>query len=162
MSIVAFDKDHCLALRPRFTVQVWMDTLPAAVDDNIDKLTPWVATQSGPIAHLVVVDTRGNPPSKEARARLEALASVLAPHTTVIAYAYEGDGFKGAAIRAVMTALALLASRKYPVKICATLPAALAFITEHVDDDPGYGSAKERATLAVEAIKAMRSAVGQV
>lgn len=142
--MLAIDRHHCLAVYRHLNIQCWDETHVDAVQDNIERLGTLLEQSTGAIACLVVLEPDASPPDSNARRKLDELAELLMSRSTCLAYVYQGSGFRAAAIRGVMVALTLLGRRRVPTRIFATIPPALAFMTEHLSDTKAFGTPVER------------------
>jgi hypothetical protein len=63
------------------------------------------------------VDREGGIPDAEVRAALDSMAPVVAPYYAAVACLFEGEGFRAAMIRGVISSFQLLSRAKYPQKV---------------------------------------------
>jgi hypothetical protein len=157
LRVLALDEHHCAAAWRRLYVQCWDETRAAAVDDNIRLFRAELAKGAGPTASLVILEPDAPPPDREARRKLDELAAILTPDCACLAYVYQGEGFRAAAIRGVMVALSLVSRRRVVTKIASTVDEALAEMDLHLGDARYFGEARHRVAVVDEIRRRFRA-----
>lgn len=114
--------DHCVATWHDVLIQIWRTgtSLQAArvVRATARRLA---AERPGALATLVVIERGADMPSAEARAELSAMAVDQQARMVAAALVHEGNGFRTATVRAVMTGMMLVSRSAFPHKIFATV-----------------------------------------
>jgi hypothetical protein len=150
--ILALGANNCFARWRNLTVQWWHETRVEAVDQHIEIFSRLHKRSSGPFGALIVVEGNAPLPDQAARRRLDVLAAATMERCCCLAYAFRGTGFAAAASRGIMAAITMTSPGKFPKKVCATVPEALAFMAPHLDE-MHFGSPAER-VQALEDIRA--------
>lgn len=75
------------------------------------------AVGRGKLIEVSIVDREGGIPDAEVRAALDSMAPVVAPYYAAVACLFEGEGFRAAMIRGVISSFQLLSRAKYPQKV---------------------------------------------
>lgn len=90
---------------------------------------------------VVVIEDGATTPGSEARAELQALAAELVPRFAAVVY--EGDGFRAAAVRAVITSILLFTRQALPVKIFSSTASATEWARKAHPEIPGIHTVGE-------------------
>lgn len=117
-NIVTNTHDYALALLNEIVAIIWRHETTLAGIQSSNKLVAEVARHHPKgIALLTVISEVAPMPSSEAR---KALADLMCTHRLIrcSAVIMEGTGFRAAAVRSVVTGLALLSHHEYPHRIC--------------------------------------------
>jgi hypothetical protein len=116
--LLGADPDYALATWGSLFIIVWRVYTPVeAVREVRRQANRYAAERRGQLGFLTFVEPGAPTPSSAARAELASLLREASPFTRASAVVYEGDGFQAAAVRSVVTGLALLARQKFPHKI---------------------------------------------
>jgi hypothetical protein len=114
-----------------------------------------------PFPILSILEVTGSyivPLSKEARDAAVELTRATASHVSCCAVVFDREGFMASVIRSIVTTLQLLARPGYPLRVFATMPAALAWIESRLDEP---SRAEFDATAIAKAVEALRVEAGQ-
>jgi hypothetical protein len=80
----------------------------------------------GKMVELTILDCNSPVPEADVRAAMDAMVPLVAPYYAGVAAIFEGDGFRAAMIRGILTGFQILSRNKYPQKVfgrpeeCAT------------------------------------------
>jgi hypothetical protein len=125
------DPDYALATWGSLFVIVWRAYTPVEAVQEARRQLQAHAVRKGQIGFLTFVHPGAPIPSSTARSELAGLLRDASPFVQASAVVYEGDGFHAAAVRSVVTGLALLARQKFPHKIFGkTTDASAWLVTE--------------------------------
>jgi hypothetical protein len=142
--VIDVDDEHLVGSYSALIVLMWgARTLPEKLAKVIEQATAFVESRPR-IAALVVVERDSELPNKEARKKLEELASVLLPKTVANVYVYEGTGLRASATRTLMTALMIVGARPgVQYKVAPTVEAGLDWLVPFLAG-PEFGNEVER------------------
>ena len=147
-------EDHILATWANVVILVWRKdtTLPGVeaaqrVYDDLARENP------GGIFLMTIVEFGAPMPPPEVRDALARFLASGAGRMILSAVAHEGTGFRAAAVRSVVTGLAVLAKLPYPHKVFATADEAGAWFWVNSPVARAWG---ERAKLLVDAVLEVR------
>jgi hypothetical protein len=102
---------------PLFVI-VWRVHTPVeAVQEAGRRATAHAAARKGPIGLMTFVQPGASIPPSASRTELAKFLREASAFVQASAVVFEGDGFQAAAVRSVVTGLALLARQKFPHKI---------------------------------------------
>lgn len=153
--VVHTERDFTLmSFGQAFVVIFHHHTTVAATATLRDSFASFAGQHRDGVALLTIVEPNAPMPSSEAR---EALANFMADNgdrILVSAVAYEGAGFRAAAVRSVVTGLTMLARQPFPHKVFATLEAASAWLVTKLRG--GLGARTEASEL-IDAVRASRA-----
>ncbi len=112
----------------------WWETLPTAVQARAagDVLATLGRSESR-ILCISILGADAPPPDAEVRKIVASQISHLAGRIVAIANVVEGEGFRGAAARAMLIGMALAMRPPYPHKTAATIEDAAKFLAQHSD-----------------------------
>lgn len=91
--------------------------------------------------------------SGEARNKAEAVAGMARDNVAALAQVVEGDGFKSAAARAVMSGVQLAIRAPYPVKVFDTIASGFAWIEKALREAGHARDAHELAEVMTAALR---------
>jgi hypothetical protein len=138
--ILSEDEAHVAALCNRVFVVVWKGeiTIPAvaALGEGLRDVSE--ATRGGRLGTLSVL--AAGPPMPTAEARDRAIVIMRELPIAYVAIVYEGTGFAAAAIRGVVTGVALVVGSTLPMRVLATVADAARWAEATA---PEYASAPE-------------------
>lgn len=118
------DPDVALCSARNVFVVIWrVNTTVAAVQRVDQTCEQFAAAHPDGIGHVTIVEQSAPMPPNDARDRL-ALYLRESTHIKASAVAFEGTGFRAAAVRSVVAGLALIARQPFPHKIFPTLETA--------------------------------------
>jgi hypothetical protein len=128
VEIISMTPAHAIAIWNEFLIQIWRTgtSLDAAlkVRAAAHQLS---ASQTGSVATLVVVEPQAAMPDSDARAQLAGMIDDQQGRMICAALVHEGQGFRAAAVRAVMTGLMALTRQPVPHQVRATVEQACAW-----------------------------------
>ena|SRR5258706_8711818 len=156
--IHAVHPDYCMASWHRFYIDIWrVNTTIEGVRVLKAGFAKFAAEHPGGVGLLTIVEPRAPLPPSDAR---DALAAYLAEAAASIKYSavvFEGDGFRAAAVRGVVTGLTLLARPPYPHKVFANVQQAVGWFSANFMDGnkPVVGTVE-----MVAAINELRKRIG--
>lgn len=150
------DEHHVLAVCRNVAVVLWVKETQLSAVGGMGELLGELTRGDRRSALLQIAEPSALVPTTEAR---EAIMAVLKLHTSSLlasAVVFEGDGFRAAAARAVVSGIALMARLDFPHQIFASVPSALEWIESRQSEPKRHlGDGLERA------IGQLRSAVQQ-
>jgi len=158
VNLLERDENHTVFTYGRLFVMMWhVDTMLGAVNFVSRHITEFACDLTPRrIGLLTVVEEHVSMPSAEARAGLAVLMQMKAPYLIRSAVAYEGSGFKAAAIRAVSTGIALLSNHSFPHRIFSGVGAATAWLGEGMTTALGTRHPGAQLARAVEDVRVTR------
>lgn len=126
LEVVAHDAHHIIGRWKNLAMAIWRHETQGPAVEAFHKLQANMAKEySQGIALLQVVEENGLLPDGPTRAALAKMLREGAPYVKTSAIVHEGDGFKAAAVRGVVTSLTMLAKPAFPHKIYSTVDKAL-------------------------------------
>ena len=75
----------------------------------------------GRLIEVVLIDPEVSLPGAEARAALDAGVPIVSPYYGCVSAVFEGDGFRAALVRGVLTSFQMLSRHHFPQKIFASI-----------------------------------------
>jgi hypothetical protein len=124
-SVIALEHDYCFAGWNAIFIVIWRHDTTSDGVRNLDlKLRDHEKAHPDGCGLLTIIEQGAPMPTSEVRT---ALARFMTEGARVIrssAVAFEGAGFRAAAVRGVVTGLTMLARQPYPHKVFATMPDA--------------------------------------
>ena len=129
------DDAHGVGTWRNLLVAVWRTETRAPAVERVSKVLGRLATAHRDVALLQVVEAAATAPDADAR---RAISAMLREHASVIrcsAVVYEGDGFRAATLRAVVTGIALLSRPSYPHVVFGSTIAAINWTARHFSHD---------------------------
>jgi hypothetical protein len=131
------DSNYCIAHWSRVFVIVWRrETTMSAVDDLQRNLVKFAA--ENPKAGILTIVERNAPlPPSLVRQRLAEILTSVGSSIQRSAVVFEGEGFRAAAVRGVVTGLTMLARPPYPHKVFATVDEAFGWLATGLEAAPG-------------------------
>lgn len=142
--VVSLTHDYCLATWHQIYIVIWRHETTMTGVHELDRRLIELEPGWGSGCGLLTIIEQGAPmPSSEVRTALARFMTVAARVIKSSAVAFEGAGFRAAAVRGVVTGLTMLARQPYPHKVFATTPEAARWLA---------GSLKETAKLDVDSV----------
>ena len=88
-------------------------------------------TKGNPHGLITIVEPGAPLPGSEPREIIADFLKSASEHLVVSAVIFEGEGFRGAAVRGVVTGLTMLARQSYPHRVFATMEEASSWYADH-------------------------------
>lgn len=112
-------------------ISVW--NAPAALEhaEAAARLLATVARTQRGILIVAVLGPTTQPPGGPAREVLSAQLGKMGGQIAAAASVFETEGFKGAALRAVVTGILFVVRPGYPQRACTTVTEAASWLSEH-------------------------------
>ena len=137
-AIVKADQDHCCGIWRNILIYVWRKTTrPEVVDEHRRYVENHVAKGRGPLAIVCIIEDKTEVPDGPTRDKLAGVLQAMGPLGTCGAMVYEGTGFRGAAVRSVVSVLNALARQPFPYKSFAHIEAAAPWLATIHNDGKG-------------------------
>jgi hypothetical protein len=122
-------KDHLVATWGELLVIIWREvTTLAGVKAAGGAYEEHAAQRPGGVLLLTIIEEHAALPDARVRRELSQLLASGKGRTKRSALAYEGKGFRAAAVRSVVTSLSQLIGSPYPHRVFATVDQALEFL----------------------------------
>jgi len=131
--LICRDKNYLLATWRRLVIVVWKGDTTLESVKRVGEVIHSSARRLGPVGLFIVTDVTAPLPPAVVR---KTAASILA--TGPIAYfcvTFEGNGFRAAAVRGVVTSIAMLASMAFPHRAFSKINEAGAWVSEQTRHD---------------------------
>ncbi|MGA3121008.1 MAG: hypothetical protein ABSF69_09595 [Polyangiaceae bacterium] len=155
--ILERDIDHVVAAWRRVAIVVWCGETRLQAIDRLGRALLALQDATGHSAGLFTVVGESTPlPSGEARALSAAWLRKLPLAFSVVAF--EGAGFRAAAVRAVVSGVSLAAKLTYPRKSFACIQDAAAWVGESTSKEGEASVPAEALIVAVHAVRAAQQA----
>jgi hypothetical protein len=120
--VIALERDYCFAAWNAIFIVIWRHDTTAAGVQNLDvKLREHEASFTQGCGLLTIIEQGAPMPTSEVRTGLARFMTEGARVIRSSAVAFEGAGFRAAAVRGVVTGLTMLARQPYPHKVFATM-----------------------------------------
>jgi hypothetical protein len=146
------DSHHALGATRGLVIAVWRRETRLDALDKLSALIAERAEQDSSLALLQVVESNAVPPESAVRAALSALLRRHDQQLSCSAVVFEGEGFRAAALRGVVTAIGLLSRPRFPHEVFATPLAGIQWIAkQHASRDPKWMDEAGRAVTALRA-----------
>lgn len=153
LTLFEHDDQHGVGAWRNLLIVVWRKDTRAAAVDGVSAVLTELTRRHRDVALLQVIEEGATAPDADAR---RALSAMLRQHGGAIrcsAIVYEGDGFRAATLRAVVTGIALLSRPAYPHVVFASTIAAINWTARHFSQDgPVYA---EQVRNAVDELRVM-------
>jgi hypothetical protein len=124
-------EDHAFGVWNQVVIAIWrVQTRPIAAQELGKLIGDCVRRRPGGIALLQIIEDTARAPDPPAR---QALAKMHGEYASAIrrsALVFAKPGFAGAAVRAVMTGVAMLNPPKFEHQLFGNIPAALAWLDQ--------------------------------
>jgi hypothetical protein len=125
VQLLAIERDYCFASWNHVFILIWRHDTTLEGLKALDKAMREHETRCPEGSGLLTIIEQGAPmPSSEVRTAMARFLTELARFIKISAVAFEGAGFRAAAVRGVVTGLTMLARQPYPHKVFATMPEA--------------------------------------
>jgi hypothetical protein len=150
--VLARDADHLVFTQDRVFAMVWVgDTRVDAVAQSLRLAAEFAAGLTPPrFCLLTVVEQEASLPSTPARTGLARLLQRNSAHLIGSAVAFEGSGFRAAAVRGVATSIALLSRHEFPHRVFSGTDAALSWLGEGIARERGAGPSGDELARALQ------------
>jgi hypothetical protein len=149
LQVRALEPDYCLASWKQVFIVIWRhDTTMEGVRDLDRQLIAHEASCPQGCALLTIIEQGAPMPSSDVRTALARFMTAGARVIKSSAVAFEGAGFRAAAVRGVVTGLTMLARQPYPHKVFATMVDAAQWLS---------GSLKQTAGIDVDSGALLRA-----
>jgi hypothetical protein len=112
-------------------LSVWDGTPSAADGEAAVRLLANAARTEKQLLIVAVLAAGSKPPPTEVRDALAKELAQIGPKVAALANVVEGEGFRAAATRGVLTGMQLVIRAPYPVRICVDAQEAATFLAEH-------------------------------
>jgi hypothetical protein len=123
--IQSLEGEHCIALWRNVLIQIWhLGTSEHGARLARQAGKRLLSDVTGPVSGIVVVEEQATLPAPEARIHLSGLVTDFGLRAKMLVLVQEGGGFRGAAVRAVMTGLMVVSKIAVPYQICRTVDEA--------------------------------------
>jgi hypothetical protein len=134
-TILRADQDHCSGIWRNVLIYVWRNvTRPDAVEESRRYVEGHIAKARGPLAMVIITEAQSQMPDGPTREKLAAVLTAMAPAATCAAMVHEQTGFRGAAVRGIVTVLNTLARQPFPYKSFGDVETASSWMaTIHTD-----------------------------
>ena len=131
MRIDAIDDAHAIGTTDHLLMCLWRTaTTPEAVSE-LHRIAVRHSRASEPMAMLTVVEATSEMPDGDIRGQLASLFQELGDRVSCSALIFEGDGFRAAAVRGIVTGINLVAKQPFPHKVFAQVSEAATWIDRH-------------------------------
>jgi hypothetical protein len=109
ITIVTRDANHCVAVFGGTFIQIWRLATTYDAACRVRSAARALGTRrSGPLSSFIIIEAACQVPDSASRAVLAFVLKDLGPRCIASAFTYEGDGFRAAAVRAVLTGMTLI------------------------------------------------------
>jgi hypothetical protein len=135
LTLYGCDEEHGVGVWRNLLIAVWRKETRAGAVDSVSAVLAQLARTHRDVALLQVIEEGALAPDADAR---RAISNMLKQHGGVIrcsAVVYEGDGFRAATLRAVVTGIALLSRPLYPHVVFASSISAINWTARHYSHD---------------------------
>lgn len=152
LAVRDFDEHHVLAVWRNVAFALWLRETQLVAVSAMGRLLGELTHDGKRAALLQVAETGAAVPSTAVR---EAISALLKAHTDSLlasAVVFEGEGFRAAGARAVVSGIALVSRLRYPHEIFATVSAALAWIDQRQPQPGSYR--RDELERAIEQLRA--------
>lgn len=135
LSLHGCDEQHGVGVWRNLLIAVWRTETRAPAVDAVSAVLAKLSRTHRDVALLQVIEEGATAPDADAR---RAISNMLKHNGSVIrcsAVVYEGDGFRAATLRAVVTGIALLSRPLYPHVVFASTISAINWTARHYSHD---------------------------
>lgn len=142
------DPDMSLATWEDTFILIWhRNTTVSGVTTLERSLNEFAPTRPKGIGLVTVVEESAPMPPSDARDALAQFLERASSHIKVSAVAFEGSGFRAAAVRSVVAGLTMVARQSYPHKVFASVEEGAAWMSPQM---PNPTSAKDLSEAVAE------------
>ena len=132
------DRDHCSGIWRNVLIYVWRGTTrPEVVDESRRYVEGHIAKARGPLAMMIITEAQSQMPDSPTREKLASVLTAMAPVATCAAMVHEQTGFRGAAVRGIVTVLNTLARQPFPYKSFGDVETASTWLATIHNDGKG-------------------------
>jgi hypothetical protein len=137
--VLAHDRDHFVFTFDRFFTMVWRRETRIDAVKRVNRVITEFATSLAPqrFCLLTLVEAGAPLPPAGSRAGLAHLLHANAEFLVASAVAFEGSGFRAAAVRGVATSIAVMSNHQFPHRIFSSVLEATDFLTTELSDELG-------------------------
>jgi hypothetical protein len=135
LAVHGCDAEHGVGVWRNLLIAVWRKETRAGAVDGVSAVLGELAQNHRDVALLQVIEEGALAPDPDAR---RAISNMLKQHGSVIrcsAVVYEGDGFRAATLRGVVTGIALLSRPLYPHVVFASAISAINWTARHFSQE---------------------------
>jgi len=152
-TILALDRDHLVATWRDVVLVNWrIATAPAAPRELRDITERFIDARPSGIAWFVIIEAAAPLPSAEARESLAGTLRDFGGRMHASAVVMEGQGFRAAAVRSVVTGVVLVSRLPHPHRVFHAAPEGCAWLEKQC------GDAVARKFVAADLLRAIESA----
>jgi hypothetical protein len=131
--LLTVDDNHAVATWRRVFVHIWqMHATVAAARGSAVHLQRFAGRTPGAIGMMTIIKEHAPPPSPEVSREVATILRT-APGVRASVVAFEGNGFRAAIVRSVITGLAILARPPYPHFVTGTLSESSTWLIDALD-----------------------------
>jgi len=135
LTLFEHDDQHGVGAWRNVLIVVWRKETRADAVDGVSAVLGELIHKHRDVALLQVIEERATAPDADARRALSAMLKQHGASIRCSALVYEGDGFKAATLRAIVTGIALLSRPAYPHVVFASTLAAINWTARHFSYD---------------------------
>ena len=159
VTLHAATRDHLVATWQSVLILVWRDQTTLVGIKSAERFyDSLAATNPGGVFLLNIVEPGAPVPKAEVRAAMAAFLAKRANRMILSAVVHEGSGFHAAAVRSVVTGLALLTKLPYRHKVFATVEAAASWFAANSPVARGWGAVALSTAVAEVRMRASKAA----
>lgn len=108
----------------------------------------------GKLLEVSIIDSQMGIPDSEVRNAIDGMVPVIAPYYAAVAAIFDGDGFRAAVIRSVISSFQLLSRAKYPQRVFSNVAECGAWLESYGVES---GTRLYNRTELIDAISSVRS-----
>jgi hypothetical protein len=123
--IVVKDAEHCIAVWDDIVFEVWRGPATLLGSSQMIQTCEELLASGGNVSFFAILEPTSPPPTERVRATLAKWSREVVPRMEAAVVVAEGGGFRSAIVRAVCTALTLLAPHSVPFKFVTTVEEGL-------------------------------------
>lgn len=127
-TIQEVDANFCIASWRQLFVVIWRHDTNAEGLAALRRTFAQFAATHSPIGLLTIVEAKAPLPPAQVRSGLASFLTEQGAHIKRSAVVFEGEGFRAAAVRGVVTGLTMLARPPYPHKVFGSIDDACAWL----------------------------------
>lgn len=143
-AILKADRDHCAGIWRNVLIYVWRGiTRGDAVDESRKYVEGHIAKARGPLGMVIITEAQVQIPDSPTREKLAGVLTAMAPVATCAAMVHEQTGFRGAAVRGIVTVLNTIARQPFPYKSFGDVETASSWLATIHNDGKGPVAASD-------------------
>lgn len=137
--VLVHDRDHFVFTLDRFFAMVWRRETRIDAVKRVNRIITDFAASLAPqrFCLLTLVEAGAPMPPAGSRAGLAHLLHANAEFLVASAVAYEGSGFRAAAVRGVATSIAVMSNHQFPHRVFSSVFEATDFLTTELERELG-------------------------